>query len=108
MEKTINQEHYFYVNNGEILKNLNDLLECIKIIDPTTFSHHFNSEKNDFYNWTRDVLKDTVLAKQLLKSKTREEMIKSIEQRLIKKSKSSGNQNKKLKIFQIKKAITNG
>lgn len=76
MKKLINLEYYFYVNDGAVLKNLNDMLECIRNINTETFSHHVTLEKNDFSNWTRDILKDLVLAKQLLKAKTRRKWLR--------------------------------
>ncbi|MCF7910303.1 DUF5752 family protein [Candidatus Pacearchaeota archaeon] len=94
---------YFYVCDGTILKNLEDLFHLLKRIDNPSLEHHFNSEKNDFSNWTRDVLKEKALANKLDKAKTREEMILAIEKKL-----NTPSRVRKSVISQIKDAIANG
>jgi len=98
-----NPAEYFYVCEGSVLKNIEDMLNLLKTISEEDLAHHFNSEKNDFLNWTRDILKDKVLTKKFEKAKTRDEMILDTEKRL--KSKSMV---RKKVISQIRDAVQNG
>ncbi len=98
-------QKYFYVCDGKVLKDLVDMLAALREIDDETFAHHVNSEKNDFYNWTRDVLKDAPLAKKLSMTIDRAEMIAAVESR---EKVVSKNHKKKAVISQIQEAIASG
>ncbi len=98
-----NSSDYFYVCEGTMLKNKEDMLNLLKVIDDVHLAHHFNSEKNDFFKWTRDILKDKVLARKLENAKTREEMIEAIEKRL-----STPSRVRKGIMSKIKDAVNNG
>ncbi len=74
MEEIKDSSHYFYARDGNILKNMGDLLTFLENADDGTFSHHFNKEKNDFANWTDGTLKNHSLARKMYSTKTREEM----------------------------------
>jgi acetate kinase len=58
----INPEHYFVLNGGRIIKNLDELIEVLKTIDKKTFEYHVNDNKNDFVNWIQYVFKSNKLA----------------------------------------------
>jgi hypothetical protein len=75
-------EQCFWVNNGPILKNLDELSSALPAMNDDTFSHHANNEKNDFSNWVKDVFGDQRLANDLLSSKNRESAVKKIRNRL--------------------------
>ena len=64
-------EQCFWVNNGPILKNVEELANTLPGISDDIFQHHVNSEKNDFSNWIRDVVGDQKLANDLLSSKNK-------------------------------------
>ena len=72
----------FWINNGPILKNLEDLKNALKKISEKTFKYHVNKEKNDFANWVKNVLSDKILANKLAKIKTVKTMIKAVEEEL--------------------------
>ena len=72
----------FWINNGPVLKNLNDLKGSLLIMSKETFNYHVNKEKNDFAAWIKEVLKDNALANKLAKTKTLKSTIKAIENRL--------------------------
>jgi hypothetical protein len=103
-----NPEHYFYLNNGVVLKDLSDFLEAMNTMSSETFSYHFNSEKNDFYNWTKEILKEGILAKQILNAKNQSAIAEAIDRRIqtISKSKNKKETRKSL-INQIKGSYTN-
>lgn len=72
----------FWINNGPILKNLNDLKNALLKMSEGSFKYHVNKEKNDFANWVKNVLKDSVLADKLAKTKTLKSAAKAVEDRL--------------------------
>ncbi|MBU1204563.1 MAG: hypothetical protein KKE93_01520 [Nanoarchaeota archaeon] len=78
----VNPEHNFWVSDGSILKNINDLLFALKKMKKNVFQFHINKEKNDFANWINDIIKDTKLAKELYKIKDRKKIISKITQRV--------------------------
>ena len=75
-------EQCFWLNNGPILKNLEELANALPEMSSETFHHHVNSEKNDFSSWINDVIGDKNLANELLSSKSRESAVKKIRNRL--------------------------
>ena len=88
------KEHYFYTCDGKSLKDIDEMLDWIQNSHQDHFSHHINKEKNDFSNWTKEILKDTTLAKKLKSNMNREELIKIIEERLEEKNKKKSNKKK--------------
>ena len=72
----------FWINNGPILKNLEDLKNALKKISEETFKCHVNKEKNDFANWIKNALGDRILANKLAKIKTIKTTIKAVEEEL--------------------------
>ncbi len=58
-------EHIFHFVDGKKAHNLKDLYEAIKKMDASKFSHHVDSENNDFANWVEFVYKNSEVAKDL-------------------------------------------
>ena len=75
-------EQSFWVNNGPVLKNLNDLADFLPQMNNDTYSHHANKEKNDFSKWVNDIIGDKKLANELLSSKSRTSTAKKLNSRL--------------------------
>ena len=75
-------EQCFWVNNGPILKNIEELANTLPGISDDIFQHHVNSEKNDFSNWIRDVVGDQKLANNLLSSKNKGSALKKVRNRV--------------------------
>ena len=75
-------EKCFWVNNGPVLKNLDELANALPEINDEAFHHHVNSDKNDFSSWINDVIGDKKLANDLLSSKNRESAVKKVRNRL--------------------------
>ena len=83
-------EQCFWVNNGPILKNLEELANVLPEISDDTFQHHVNNEKNDFSNWIKDVVGDQQLANDLLSSKSKYSALNKIRNRLNSLKKKAG------------------
>ena len=83
-------EQCFWVNNGPILKNVEELANVLPDMSDETFHHHVNNEKNDFSNWVRDVIGDQKLANDVLSSKNKESVLKKVRNRLNSLRKKAG------------------
>ena len=77
-----NSDQSFWVNNGPVLRNLDDLSAAIKSLSSEQFSHHLNKEKNDFARWVEDVVGDKELSEVLSKVKSKTSATKKINDRL--------------------------
>ena len=75
-------EQCFWVNNGPILKNLDELANALPEMNDETFHHHVNRDKNDFSSWITNVIGDKKLANDLLSSKNRVSAVKKLRNRL--------------------------
>ena len=75
----VSENKYFYVANGMVVKNLNDMCAILDLIDKDTFDKHVNKEKNDFSNWARAVYNDE-LADSLEKAKTKRTMLRRVKE----------------------------
>ncbi len=60
------------LSNGLKIRSLNHLHNSLDKINEKIFYKHVNENKNDFYNWAKDVLKDNALAEDLLECTTKE------------------------------------
>ena len=83
-------EQCFWVNNGPIVKNLDELANVLPVLNDEIFEHHVNKEKNDFSNWINDVIGDKKLANDLLSSRSKEAALKKISSRLNSLKKKAG------------------
>lgn len=72
----------FWVNNGPILKNLEELAGVLKELSNESFMHHVNKEKNDFSAWINEVIGDKKLANDLLSAKNRDSASKKVIKRI--------------------------
>ena len=78
----VKSEHVFVLSNGKNLQNLKELYKELRKMDKKTFTYHVNEEKNDFYNWVRDIYKDKKLSDDLLECTTREAMMFCLKENL--------------------------
>ena len=83
-------EQCFWVNNGPILKNIEELANALPDMAEDTFRHHVNNEKNDFSSWVRDIIGDAKLANDLLSSKNRDSALKKVRGRVNSLRKKAG------------------
>ena len=75
-------EHCFWVNNGPILKNVEELADALESISEDSYSYHANKDKNDFSKWIGEVIGDSRLANDLLSSKNKGSALNKIRARL--------------------------
>lgn len=73
--KDVPDEKVFWLNDGRVLKNLKELKEALRNMEDHVFFHHVNKERNDFYNWIKEVVKDSKLAKGIQRVKTKAGML---------------------------------
>ena len=72
----------FWVNNGPVLKNIIELAAAAKKLTEQQFAHHVNKAKNDFAKWVDEVIRDSELAKQLRRIKTKDDIAHIVTNRL--------------------------
>jgi|SRR3989344_7113124 len=83
-------EQCFWINNGPILKNLEELANTLPEMSDDTFRHHVNDEKNDFSNWISDAIGDKKLANELLSAKSKYSALSKIINRINSLKKKAG------------------
>lgn len=83
----VEESKRFWVYNGPVVKNLNELYSAIQVMSDDTFAYHVNESKNDFHNWIRDVCKDERLANRLKNLKKKGEIAEAIKRRIEEASK---------------------
>ncbi|MDM8000791.1 MAG: hypothetical protein QUS33_12595 [Dehalococcoidia bacterium] len=76
------EEYVFWCCDGRILKNLRELCDALSAMSEDTFAYHVNAAKNDFYNWVKDIIKDDVLAGNLLKAANARDAFRVVTERI--------------------------
>ena len=74
--------YVFRCINGHTLRNIRELEAELKNISEDDYKYHVNSQKNDFTNWVKDIVKDEILAKNLLRSTSRAQASRQATSRL--------------------------
>ncbi len=64
----------FHLSNGQTLYSIRDLYEYLEHAEKAVFSHHVNTERNDFSVWIRDVFHQHQLATRTSFAHTRKAM----------------------------------
>ena len=82
----IPEEKRFWLCDGRVLKSLKELREALRYMDNGIFTYHVNENKNDFYNWIKDVIGNEKLAEEI-KGKCREDALDAISKEMKKKKK---------------------
>ncbi|MBN2422307.1 hypothetical protein JXB41_03705 [Candidatus Woesearchaeota archaeon] len=75
---TLSPAEYFYMHDGQIIKNPVELPSILEILDDETFKYHVTDQKNDFSNWIKGVFRDKELSDKLANVKTKQETISVI------------------------------
>ncbi len=76
------EEYVFRCCTGHILHNMKELKEELETMPNESYAFHLNMEKNDFFNWVRDIIKDERLARDLQKSPNQAQAAKLVANRL--------------------------
>ncbi len=71
----------FYFVNGREGSSKEELLKEIKSLTKEEFEHHVNQERNDFANYTRDVLKREDLAEELEKASSKNKVVEILSEK---------------------------
>lgn len=76
------EEYTFKCRDGRILKNMQELAEALAVMSDDTFTFHSNVDKSDFSNWVKDIIKDTKLARDLMKSLDQARASQAVQERI--------------------------
>ncbi len=79
MLKEAPTENLFWVCDGKVLKNLQELKVALENMNDDSYRYHVNQEKNDFANWIKDIFGEEKLAQQLRKARSRQEATKQVQ-----------------------------
>jgi len=85
----VDPEKVFRLNDGSVIRSIRELYSSLQSIADDTFSHHVNSERNDFSCWVRDVHNDSSLAEALVSSASKDEMVRAVGSRIYEAEKTS-------------------
>lgn len=88
-QKILSSDEYFYLSSGVALKSISDLVSFLNSADASSFEHHVNSSKNDFYNWVLHALENSKLAESIKQCDSASSMASAIESFSNPKSSSS-------------------
>lgn len=83
-------EQCFWVNNGPILKNMEELANALESMNDDAYSYHTDKDKNDFSKWVSEIVGDQKLANDLLSSRNKESALKKVKARLNSLKKKAG------------------
>lgn len=76
------EEFVFWIHDDGIIKNLKELAEALNTMSDEIYSYHCNSEKKDFSNWVRDIIRDDRLAKELENCPNRYQAARAVQRRI--------------------------
>ncbi len=74
----VQPQYSFWVCDGKVLKNMQELQSALRQMSSETYSCHANNEKNDFANWVNDILSDANLAQKLRSARSKQEAEKAV------------------------------
>ncbi|MBI2546796.1 hypothetical protein HYV81_06480 [Candidatus Woesearchaeota archaeon] len=72
----------FWVNNGPILKSIEELAAAVRAMKKEVFLHHVNKDKNDLARWIEEVVGDNKLAADMRKSRSRRNILQALNMRV--------------------------
>ncbi len=72
----------FWLCTNENLRSLSDLASALEEADNDVFRYHVSRDRNDFEAWIRDIVKDKELAREIARVKTKETLIRKINERV--------------------------
>ena len=78
-------ESVFYVSDGKVITDLEELGHALDEIADSVFEHHVNDSKNDFANWIEGVFKEKELAKVLRSTTSKDRNVIEVLKVVVKK-----------------------
>jgi len=91
--QTIKSENFFFLNDGSRLRSMEDLRSALRKMNDSTFRYHVNEERNDFYNWIKDVFNNFKLANKIKDVKNKKQMHSIINKALLDGKRAEKNQH---------------
>ena len=72
----------FWLCTNHNLRSLTELVETLEGVNDDVFRYHVARDKNDFEVWIREVVLDKELAREIARVKTKETLIRKINERV--------------------------
>ena len=82
LSEKISPKHYFYLKDGQIIKSLREIPVVLRNVDEYIFEKHVSENKNDFADWIEHVFGLNELANRISDIKTKQELIRKIQNHL--------------------------
>jgi phage anti-repressor protein len=70
---TPDSSQWFYLQNGNMLKNIYDLRTYFEKVSPEEYKKYVYNQNNDFYNWVMGVFGNEKLGESLKKARSPKE-----------------------------------
>ncbi len=83
--RILNRVHFpssFWLCTNQNLRSLAEISTALQKVDDDVFRYHVTRDKNDFEVWIRDTLKDKELAREIARVKTKETLVRKINERV--------------------------
>src|SRR3989344_5460904 len=80
--KKVTRNHAFWLCTNEDLRSLQEISDALKNAEDEVYRYHVNRDKNDFEGWIRDVKGDRELAREITRIKTKDTLIRKIDDRI--------------------------
>lgn len=72
----------FWLCTNENLRSLSHIAAALEKVDDDVFRYHVTREKNDFEVWIREIVRDKELAREISRVKTKDTLIRKINERI--------------------------
>ncbi|MBN2422305.1 DUF87 domain-containing protein [Candidatus Woesearchaeota archaeon] len=79
---TLSPDQYFKLSDGRVIKSLQELHDSLANMDDNLFKTHVTDQKNDFSSWIKSVFHDQELSDKLATIKSKEEIMKILDEKL--------------------------
>lgn len=80
--KDVHENEHFRTVDGRMLKSVRELVLLLETYNDEHFRHHVNEHRNDFAEWVRHSVGDSVLADRIAQSDSQSAIQRAISQRL--------------------------
>jgi purine-binding chemotaxis protein CheW len=81
--KDVDESFHFKTHEGNKIKNVHELLDYVKSFDESVFQSFVNEERNDFYEWIKNAVKDNDLAEKIKLVKSKNDVTKEIMHKIL-------------------------